>query len=366
MKIDNDLIRYQKLKNIYLLKLALLKDDLHNYIITIFNDEFIEPIKQLIKENPKDKLNEDSSKFWSGIRRFPKVLNIEVNNNLLVEFTNYFGKLLHNSLNLGEFIIDIQNLKYKDLTVNTISFDNFNEMEFINKIYDISNILDKKIIIQELEKDDDTNNHINFITIVSNIRADIYNIEKTDFLNCKLIAGKITPALSTTTTFITGLSTMEILKYVFNKIHGYSFKKIDYQDCYINTGINLFIQSKPNKPIKIFDGSFNQLYGTKVKTIPDSFNTWDREFLTKKGMGIINLNDLLAYIQDKYEITLDLISCGDHIIYSKYSDNENINIGDIYKKLGKLNNDLLELDIACIAENGQPILIPKIIYSQVD
>ena len=83
-------------------------------------------------------------------------------------------------------------------------------------------------------------------------------------------------------------------------------------------------------------------------------------------MGIINLNDLLAYIQDKYEITLDLISCGDHIIYSKYSDNENINIGDIYKKLGKLNNDLLELDIACIAENGQPILIPKIIYSQVD
>ena len=63
-------------------------------------------------------------------------------------------------------------------------------MEFINKIYDISNILDKKIIIQELEKDDDTNNHINFIIIVSNIRADIYNIEKTDFLNCKLILEK--------------------------------------------------------------------------------------------------------------------------------------------------------------------------------
>jgi len=64
------------------------------------------------------------------------------------------------------------------------------------------------------EKDDPTNWHIEFVSAVANLRARNYNIKEVDKLKVKIIAGKIIPALSTTTAMIVGSVTLEILKYV--------------------------------------------------------------------------------------------------------------------------------------------------------
>jgi hypothetical protein len=66
----------------------------------------------------------------------------------------------------------------------------------------------------ELEKDDDTNFHIDFIHSFSCLRARNYKIEECDAGKTKMIAGSIIPAIATTTAMITGAVTTEIYKFV--------------------------------------------------------------------------------------------------------------------------------------------------------
>jgi ubiquitin-activating enzyme E1 len=67
------------------------------------------------------------------------------------------------------------------------------------------------------EKDDDLNFHINFVTSTTNLRCDNYSLKRTDFQNCKVISGRIIPAIATTTAAVCGLVTLELFKVVLGK-----------------------------------------------------------------------------------------------------------------------------------------------------
>jgi len=63
----------------------------------------------------------------------------------------------------------------------------------------------KFIFPEEFEKDDDQNFHVDYIHALANCRAVNYKLDEMDWITVKLKAGRIIPALATTTAAIAGL-----------------------------------------------------------------------------------------------------------------------------------------------------------------
>ena len=93
----------------------------------------------------------------------------------------------------------------------------------------------------DFEKDQDMNFHIDFITAASNLRAANYALAQATRHSCKMIAGKIIPAIATTTASICGLVCLELYKLVQKK------SLSAFRECNINLGVNAFQFFEPTE-----------------------------------------------------------------------------------------------------------------------
>ena len=138
-----------------------------------------------------------------------------------------FCFILSKAINF-EFSINEEELKeiINQIDIN-INIKSTNKLDLIDKLKfrltkDVINNLNFSEKIKSLnpvifEKDNDENNHINFMLSIANLRAKNYNIKKSNFLRVKEIAGNIIPAIPSTTSAITGLNCLQILSVVIKK-----------------------------------------------------------------------------------------------------------------------------------------------------
>ncbi|MBW0490378.1 hypothetical protein O181_030093 [Austropuccinia psidii MF-1] len=280
-----------------------------------FELEFNNEIRQLLHSLPRDLITKEGVPFWSGPKRAPDPINFNPEDPLHMTFITAAANLL--AFNYGiKGDCDIDALKK---TLNTVIIP-----EFIPKSGVQVQVKDDEPVAQannygddaelwatlpspktltgyrlhpcEFEKDDDTNFHIDFITAASNLRATNYTIATADKHRTKLIAGRIIPAIATTTALVAGLVCIELCKIIDKK------QKLDvFKNGFVNLALPFFGFSEPIAAAK------NKYYDTE-------WTLWDRFDI---GYDI-TLQGLIDYFRDEKKLEITMLSSGVSMLYSSF------------------------------------------------
>jgi hypothetical protein len=111
---------------------------------------------------------------------------------------------------------------------------------------------------------------------MSNCRASNYKLDPMDWITVKLKAGRIVPALATTTAAIAGLQTLELIKLMKG------CKKSDHRNIFLNLAVPIMQASEPGDALK-----------TKL-TEEIEVSLWDR-WEVKKGKNL-KLKEVISTI----------------------------------------------------------------------
>ena len=299
-------------------------------------------IKDIIEKYPQDFKNEDGTFFWKENKKFPEILEFNVKNEMIINF------LLNTIYLLEEILFDNNSIKKGNNDLILKYYDNEKEIEINNEeIDDKEEIIKRLKIIKEhnfnfkileFEKDNDENHHIDFIKAVSDIRSYNYSIDIKDKLEVKKISGNIIPAVSSTTTVVSGLVSIELYKILLN------FNKIEkFKNSYYNLALPMYTFTEPFevKSFKIYD---------IVEKLEKDYNIWTIEKIRKDIkfcdlIDIWNNNKILKYDGKSYDLELDYITHNSKFIYNNWDINLKKNIT---KKLNEIINIIEnnEIDIS--------------------
>ncbi|TPX54813.1 hypothetical protein PhCBS80983_g05729 [Powellomyces hirtus] len=278
-----------------------------------FDELFCNEIKQLLFNFPKDAVTSSGTAFWSGPKRAPDPVIFDASNALHMDFIitaanlhaynygirgrvdqEYFKDILK-GITVPEFVpksgVKIQVQENETPAPQSSDHDGLDEL--IKALPPPSHLAGLRLKPVEFEKDDDTNFHIDFITATSNLRASNYAIALADRHKTKFIAGKIIPAIATTTALVTGLVCLELYK-VLGKA-----KIDDFKNGFVNLALPFFAFSEP-------------IAAPKLKYHDIEFSLWDRFDVE----GDVTLQELITLFKERHELEIQMLSCGASMLYS--------------------------------------------------
>ncbi|EKJ75518.1 hypothetical protein FPSE_04293 [Fusarium pseudograminearum CS3096] len=288
----------------------------------LFESEFSNKIQQLLYNFPKDSETSSGTPFWSGPKRAPDALKFDSNNPSHFGFIVAAANLHAFNYNIKSpgtdksiYLRELENVIVPDFTPDSnvkIQADDkepveaessFDDNDEIKKLADglpsPSSLSGFQLVPVDFEKDDDSNHHIDFITACSNLRAENYKIEPADRHKTKFIAGKIIPAIATTTALVTGLVVLELYKIIDGKDD-----LEQYKNGFINLALPFFGFSEPIASPKMeYQGPDGKV---KLDRIWDRFEIED-----------ITLQELLDTFKAK-GLTISMLSSGVSLLYASF------------------------------------------------
>ncbi|EAL72486.1 ubiquitin activating enzyme E1 [Dictyostelium discoideum AX4] len=342
-----------------------------------FEEYFNNNIEQLLYNFPKDMVTTTGTPFWSGPKRAPTPLKFDVENPLHLEFIvaaanlRAFNYGIKAETNIEVIQKQAANVIVPDFTPKKVKIQT-SENEpapssntqqaggdaeddqcdtILSQLPQPSEMAGYKINSIQFEKDDDTNHHIDFITATSNLRATNYAISPADKHKTKGIAGKIIPALVTTTAVVAGFVCIELIKVIQNK----ALEK--YKSTFMNLGIPFF-------------GFVEPIAAPKNKIREGwTWTLWDRFDVD----GDITLKEFLDLFEKKHGLDISMLSCKVTLLYALFTDKKTkeerlkMKISQLYETLSKKplpkDKKYLLLEICCNdTETGDDVDVPSVRY----
>lgn len=336
-----------------------------------FEDYFSNRVKQLTYTFPENATTSGGAPFWSAPKRFPKPLEFNSSDpshmSLIAAASilraNTYGipipEWASNSKKLAEAVDKVQISAFKPKQgVKIVTDEKATNMH--PSTIDDSAVIDNLIRTLEsgvknlssgfrmspiqFEKDDDTNYHMDLIAGFANMRARNYSIPEVDKLKAKFIAGRIIPAIATTTAMATGLVCLELYKVILNH------QVENYRNTFANLALPLFSMAEPVPPKIIKHGNL-------------SWSVWDRWVIA----GNLTLRELLDWFQDK-GLSAYSISCGQSLIYNsifpKHKERLDRKVLDLARDIAKLeippDRRHFDIVVACEDDDGNDVDVPLI------
>lgn len=272
------------------IELALCKNeqDIINFVASRFEELFFYRIQDINKHFPPDYTTSKGAKFWVSPKRIPKAMPLDSNNQLCLDFIKSGYKLLAEILGTEKNIDITKMLSYyqsgaranshsliitEDDEINNDAMGDLTT--YIEHVITRGLNVDKGKTIKNIYFDKDCNDHIDFVVACTNCRARNYFIAEGTWFDIKIVAGNIVPAISTTTSVITGLLGIEICRL------GLSDNYENYRNSMINLIEPLIKFSIPMDTLHYYDDE-------KFYYRPEGFSKWSKlrykSPLTLKGL----------------------------------------------------------------------------------
>lgn len=337
-----------------------------------FEDYFSNRVKQLIFTFPEDAATSTGAPFWSAPKRFPHPLQLSSVDPSHLHFVmaasilraETFGipipdwtknpKMLAEAVDkvmVPDFLPKKDAKILTDEKATTLSTASVDDAAVINdliiKLEQCRKNLPSGFRLKpiQFEKDDDTNYHMDMIAGLANMRARNYSIPEVDKLKAKFIAGRIIPAIATSTAMATGLVCLELYK-VLDGGH----KLEDYRNTFANLALPLFSMAEPVPP-KV------------IKHRDMSWTVWDRWILKDNP----TLRELIQWLKDK-GLNAYSISCGSCLLFNsmfpRHKERMDKKVVDLAREVAKVElppyRRHLDVVVACEDDEDNDIDIPLI------
>ena len=352
----------------------------------MYEERYVNVIAQLVHTFPSDAKNSSGVDFWSPPKRFPHAIVFDAEDPLHMEYVvsaanlraQVYGvakpenhrdpelfKTLLASVVVPEFVArdgvkimtpeDEEKQKAEGKTApepTPMLDDDAVIADLLEKMGPPGQglvVSDKvEITPEKFEKDDDSNFHMDFITAASNLRASNYDIEVADKLKSKLIAGKIIPAIATTTAMATGFVALEFYKTV--QVDEISKDVESFKNAFCNLAVPFVTLSEPVGP------KYTEHDGAK-------WSAWDRWVF----QGDQTVQELVDKFEKDYKLEVNSVLYGSSCLYMMWNPRHAARLG---KKLSDLVAEVVKVDltgktridliVGCDDEEEEAVEVPTI------
>lgn len=340
-----------------------------------FEEHFHNQIAQLLFNFPADQLTSSGAPFWSPPKRCPEPIAFDSSIQLHVDFVMAAANLRAavfglaqcrdhrqvaekaGSVHVPEFRprsgvrIATSDAEAEALSSHHPSADREQLQELLQQIPQREQLTGLRISPAHFEKDDDNNWHVDFVVACSNLRAANYGISPADRHETKRVAGRIIPAIATTTAFVAGLVCLEMIKLA----QGHSKLEL-YKNAFANLALPFVAFSEP-------------IACARSKYYDTEWTLWDRFEVD----GEMTLQQFIDHFRTQHRLDISMISQNVSMLYSffmpaaKRAERLAMPVSDVVRTVSKKPIEphvrSLVLELVCNDEQGEDVDVPYVKYN---